>query len=883
MSLHNLPKQLTPFVGRENEIAGIIASLEDTDCRLLSLIGAGGMGKTRLAIEIAERKASDFTDGIVFVALHIIDTPEYIVHLIASALNFEFYDDSKHLKEQLLNYLSDKNLLLIMDNFEHLLDGADLIADILVHAPQVKIIVTSREALKIQQEWIRPVTGMSFPDTPQAGELESYSALTLFAERAQQFRKDFDIHEELPHIIRICQLVGGMPLGIELAVAWLKTLSCAEIATEIEKNFDLLTAQMRDMAERHQSIRVIFDATWQMLDEEERAVFMRLSVFRDIPTRNAIQSVTNASLLTLSSLADKTLLIPTEDGRYQIHELLRQYAYEKLEASEECEEIKSCHSEYYLHFLKGLQGDLHGRRQIESVEEISLDFENVRLAWSRAIEQRNEAGIASAVETLCSYLHFRSIWKQESHMITAAEERFAPQSGEEPSLLWAMLAARNYTNHDDPEAILLQALEIAEAHQNSAEQGLYRLLLGFVYGSKRNPADRMQYLKDSIPHFEIAGDKYHLAAAYAHVGMVYRLTGDYDSALTYNEQGLTIARNTGDLDGQTLAIAELSNTKFILGYLKKAEQYRMEAILLAEQIGRLWSIVWQKWELAIFHYFGVQGDLEKAKSFIQDNQYLTEVTSYKGNLVSITLPESLFAGMEGNYEDAYAYGEQAMQIGEGDAWEPMFAWGLMVALAGQRDYEALRDYNNHLLDHFGRLRVIPFVLLGTAFEAILLAYDDRNPRRATELLALTSTHSGSMSGWLKLWGLISTLKDDLEHQLGTAAYQSAWDYGTTLAWDSVLSEYSDYDDVSDENGVIPVYVLEANARLIDPLSDRELEVLLKIGEGHTNREIADELFVGVSTVKKHITHIYSKLQVESRTQALLRAQEANLISPPSTV
>jgi DNA-binding CsgD family transcriptional regulator len=245
------------------------------------------------------------------------------------------------------------------------------------------------------------------------------------------------------------------------------------------------------------------------------------------------------------------------------------------------------------------------------------------------------------------------------------------------------------------------------------------------------------------------------------------------------------------------------------------------------------------------------------------------------------LSKSIVHGLDGNYELARQFGEEALLLGETDTWRPLYAWGLMIAGCEQGDYEEVRELTKILLQHFVELRIVPFIFLGISFAAILAAYYDENARPATELLALVSTHRSSMSGWLKIWSLIERLHEHLENELGTETFGEAWERGKNLEWEFVATDLlAEYENSHSSNGkvmIFPAHVLEANAQLLEPLSERELEVLLKIAEGYSNSEIAEQLFVGLSTVKKHITHIYGKLEVESRTQALIRAQELNLL------
>lgn len=880
---HNLPQQLMPFVGREVDINDITTLLDDPNCRLLSLIGAGGMGKTRLSLEVAQRKLNEFEDGVYFVPLQPLSTVDAIRMAIALAVGFQF-GGNKDAIDQLMDYLNDKEMLLVLDNFEHLLDGADVVSDILEIAPRTKILVTSREALKLRLEWIQVVTGMSFPtNNGHHGQLitNGYSAVQLLVERARRIQPTFALEDNVACVIRICQLVGGMPLGIELAVAWLRTLSCGEIADEIQRNADILTAQMRDIPERHQSIRVVFNSSWEMLAADEQSAFMRMSVFRGTPTRQAIQSVSGASLQTLMGLADKALIIPYENGRYQIHELLRQYAYEKLEESDDHQATRDAHSQYYLRFMEEREPDLQGRRQVEALDEVTLDFENVRAAWLWAVEHKDYDGISCAVEPICLYLHQRSRWKHESYIIARAEEAFAPQGDEAPHRVWGKILARNSNNAEDHVAQLEKALEIAQVHDDQAEIGLTLHLMGFAYSTHHDQEEAIRYQEASMPYLEAVGDQYHLAAAYGAAGEAYRILSEYEIASTYNRIGYELRCELGDLDGQVFALGELSHEMFWAGNLTESRRLRQEALTLAQQIGRIWSISGQAWELALFHFFGVDGDLKRAGELIQVTTKYSDAW-YSGFSAGIALMESLFAGVREDYVQARQKGEQAWEMATRDSWQAVFAWGLLIAASGQGDYAIVREHTNNLLNLVEAQPIRPLMFVAMSFDAILAAYQDHDAQRATELLALTMTHPHSTTGWLKIWPFIDRLQTHLETELGLVAYQAAWEHGRGLDVDEVIQMFV---NAIDEEPALPdeaetgisAQVLAANADLLEPLSDRELEVLLKIAEGCSNREIAAQLFIGLSTVKKHITHIYGKLAVDSRTQALLKAQELGLI------
>lgn len=332
---HNLPKPLTLFVGRLKELEDLTRLLIDPHTRLVTILAPGGMGKTRLALATAQSVLGQFANGIHFVPFAALTSPEHLVPTIASAIGFQFSPDRRMPKQQLIDYLRTKQILLVLDNFEHLTEGAALVAELLSAAPELKVLVTSRERLKLEWETVYPLGGLPYPEQDGKTDVLAYDAVQLFMERAQRANSRFTTRDAAD-IVRICQLVQGMLLAIELAGAWCAMLSPAEIVAEITRSADFLRTTSRNVPERLQSVRTMFEATWRRLSDDERQVFRRLSVFRGGFTRESAQVVVGADLRTLAGLVDKALLwYQPESGRYSIHELLRQYAAEQLAAAGE--------------------------------------------------------------------------------------------------------------------------------------------------------------------------------------------------------------------------------------------------------------------------------------------------------------------------------------------------------------------------------------------------------------------------------------------------------------------------------------------------------------------------------------------------------------------
>ena len=276
---NNLPRQPTPLVGREEELVAIADLLAKPDCRLLTLVAPGGMGKTRLGLQAAADQIDIFRHGVYFVPLAGATSPDNIPANIANALKLSFYG-VEDLESQLHNFLSEKQLLLLLDNFEHLVDGAGTVAKILTVAPKVKILVTSRRQLRLQAEWAYDVPGLPVPENRSLVSAAGYGAVELFLQVARRVQPGFKpTTEDLRAIIRVCRLVDGMPLALELAAAWVKAMSPLEIADEIKQDLDLLVTELQDIPLRQRSVRAIFEHSWHELSKAEQASFASLSVF----------------------------------------------------------------------------------------------------------------------------------------------------------------------------------------------------------------------------------------------------------------------------------------------------------------------------------------------------------------------------------------------------------------------------------------------------------------------------------------------------------------------------------------------------------------------------------------------------------------------------
>lgn len=404
MIAHAIP-QTAFFIGRDDELRDISALMHNPLCRLLTLVGPGGIGKTRLALEIVSSQLGLFPDGVHIAYLQATPSADLLVSAVAEALDFRFQPDGDP-QSQLINYLRYQSALLVLDNFEHLADGAAFVSDILAAATAVKLLVTSRERLSLQEEWVYEVRGLDCPAHDGEPDIEGYGAVQLFVHSARRVSPHFRLTKLCKSpVVRICRLVGGMPLGIELASAWTRALPCEEIAREIERSLDVLETSARNVPPRHRNMRAVFAPTWHRLLEEEQHVFMKLSVFRGGFTREAAESVAGATMRTLRSLVDKSLVRLDGNGRYTLHELLRQYGAEQLHNSPpEQEQTLNLHRACYMALLARCEQMIVFRGQPkEALEIMENELENMRLAWQRAVLQGQFAEIARGAEGLWTF------------------------------------------------------------------------------------------------------------------------------------------------------------------------------------------------------------------------------------------------------------------------------------------------------------------------------------------------------------------------------------------------------------------------------------------------------------------------------------------------
>ncbi|NJN16159.1 MAG: AAA family ATPase [Oscillochloris sp.] len=429
-SLDEAPLPLTSFIGRHAELQDLIAQLCDPNCRLLSVVGPGGIGKTRLALEVTARLGTSCTAGAVFVALQGASSPIHIPGAIARALDLTLSGDGDPWN-RLAHLLRERELMLVLDNFEHVSDGAPWLAALLHAAPKLKLLVTSREALKLQEEWLYPLGGLGLPDAESDFEAGNTDAVQLFVARARQNRRNFSPADDYDQIARICHMVGGMPLAIELAAAWIATLSCAEIAAAIAHNLTFLETSMRNLPARHRSVMVVFDQTWAQLDRDVQRVLMRLSMLPGGFTSEAAAAIAGATPALLARLLDQALLRRDSGGRYRFHELIRQYAARHLQNSGEfaSEVWESC-GRYYGQFLAGLHELYERGEDRRAIVMLEVERDNFRSAWPAILAQTADEPLRELLQGVQAFYLVRGPYQEGLDLLGVAETKLRAAGAE---------------------------------------------------------------------------------------------------------------------------------------------------------------------------------------------------------------------------------------------------------------------------------------------------------------------------------------------------------------------------------------------------------------------------------------------------------------------
>jgi predicted ATPase len=706
--MKNLPVPRTSFVGRASELEAIDRLLEDPGCRLLTLVGPGGAGKTRLALEAAARRVDRYPHGVHFVPLASVASPDFLAPALAESIQFAV--DAAHsgfsAQDQLLDYLSERSTLLVLDNFEHLVEGSGFLNEVIERAGHVELLTTSRERLNVQSEWVFDVEGLGLAENGNG----SGSAVRLFVERATQVVPGFALDDAgYSQALRICRLVDGMPLGIELAASWASVLSCAEIADEIEGNIDFLATSMHDVPERHRSLRAAIDQSWRLLTDEQRSAFSRLSVCRGSFDRGAAVAVTGADLRLLSELVAKSLLRRPDFGRFELHELLRQYAAEQLRLSPgEEADARERHARHYAAMLLERQAALIGPELAVARDELRGELDNLRAAAEWSLAEDDEHAALEVLEAFYAFLWMHS-WFDGAETL----ERLARRAG---------------FDADDPASASAVALAAA----------MDRVAIGARLGYD---PDAEELAARCLPILRERNLQRELARCLCALGIVAVYRDVFPEAVAVLEEGTEIARAIGDGLTEGGGLMDLGFARLLMDDLEAAREAFEAAHVLSDQLGNPLLRAYATSKLGLLADAGERfGDALRLHMEARD--LFASVGDAGGTGYALSRA-SLSAFGLGEYSEALRLGRAGYEAFS----DANHRWGMITALCrigfaalALGDGAEARERFGEALEHAHRAQAVSLELLALSGIGACLAEDPVKQERAAVILTFAMGH-----------------------------------------------------------------------------------------------------------------------------------------------
>jgi predicted ATPase len=618
---NNLPRAKTSFIGRDPELVEVGQMLGQANVRLITLLGPGGMGKTRLALQLAYGQLQEvhFVDGVYFVALDTLTQSEQIPLAIAQTLGLNLQSKDEPLTV-VKSAIGNKYMLLVLDNFEQLMDGVLMLSELLESCPNLTLLVTSRERLNLEEEFVLTLQGLPLPkeDSLSLAEAQYHDALKLFVQRAKRTRLDFKVTEEtLPAILQICQLVEGSPLGIELAAVWLRSLTPTDIVREISNNMDVLETSSRNIVGRHQSLRAVFEHSWNLLKPKEQTTLAMLTVFVGGFTREAAALVTDATIPTLTSLVDKSLVKLTPEGRYERHAVLYQFAHEKLLTDVALhQDVQRKHLTYFLTLAEDIAPKLVGAEQTLWLERVQSELDNFRAALAFAVEaEKTESGLRLAL-ALSEFWLLRNFHEGYSQLTEVLSLPIA--EAEIPLKIKALNSVGKFASSIEryEEATKHHGEALTLAQKQSDNNGIAGAFLGLgeLARLQGDYSAARGFLEQSLALYRTLNDKRNLARVLNNLGITFLYQGKPLETKPLYEEALHLHQALGDPQRIALSLSNLGAISEELEDFTTAEQYYQQSLDLARTIGD------KSFEAISLHnlagcFIRTQGDAETIRAY----------------------------------------------------------------------------------------------------------------------------------------------------------------------------------------------------------------------------------------------------------------------------
>lgn len=592
---HNLPPPINAFVGRKTELQLALDRLQDANCRLLSVVGPGGVGKSRFSAEIARRTIEpdyalakgSFADGVFLVTLADIEPQEAtataLLNAIAEAVDLDLHGSATP-RHQLFAFVRDKSLLLLLDNLEHFLAHRDVtrtlnvLTSLLHKAAGLKLLITSREILNLPAEWVVQLRGLHYPTISTASDLAEYDALALFVRRAQQARAGYQLAaDDAPAVVELCQLLDGLPLGIELAASWIRYLSCAEIVSEIRSGLARLESTTRHVAQRHRTLHAVVAYSWHLLSPQEQMVLQQLTVFRGGFGRKAAAEICGATMPLLIRLADKSLITRSATGRYDLHALVHHYTKEQL-SSALALTLGQKHSEFYTTLAERCYADY--QRGVNSADLLRTEWSNVRGAWRWSSEHDCRDQLHRLLQPVTWYLTRRALFDEQTRLLT---DLLAVIADKQLQARIKLRLTEVYYYRGDYEAVE-QLVEAGLQHTNSAEDRAIGLnALANVARRRGDYTTTKRLGREAEQLFRTAGNEVRATLALSHIALVAADEGDYALAEKIGKQVIAFFQRVNDVATATRWQSNLANTYIRQAKFKTAKPLLEEAFTVARR------------------------------------------------------------------------------------------------------------------------------------------------------------------------------------------------------------------------------------------------------------------------------------------------------------
>jgi predicted ATPase/DNA-binding SARP family transcriptional activator/uncharacterized protein HemY len=845
---NNLPTSLTRLIGREQELAAVRAQLGRADVRLLTLSGPPGVGKTRLALQAGAVLSDLFADGVFFVPLAPISDPDLVVAAIAQTLDVKEMG-GQSLIERLQAILRDKQLLLVLDNFEQVVDAAPRVAELLMACPALKVLVTSRVVLRLSGEHECPVAPLALPDLqhrPSVEALSQIAAVALFVERARAVKPDFVLTaENASAVAEICARVDGLPLAIELAAARVKLFSPQALLARLERRLNILTSGARDLPPRQQTLRSTIDWSYHLLNAGEQTLFGRLGVFVGGCTLEAAEAVCYMngdlpidSVEGIATLVDQSLLRQEEDvdgePRLVMLETIREYALERLEASGEAETIRRQHAAYHLKLAEQAEPQLHGPEPVAWLERLEAEHDNLRaaLAWSQSVDGDAVLGLQLAGNlwrfwSIRGYLSEGRTWLER--LLALAPSSAIPASSWAHALHGAGVLARHQGDCSGTAALCGQSLALFR--ELGHRQGVARSLneLGWAVQARGEYERAMAYYQEGLDLFRCLGDQRGIAEVLDHLGRVARGRGDYRQATACFRESLSLFRTLGDTRGTAIALKSLGSVLWIQGDNAAARSLHEESLALFRTLGDTWGVA-----LALDHLGLVareQGEYAVAHAHFEESLALRRDIGDREGIAFVLRDLGTLAHQQGHVHQARQWFEESLCLFRALENRENIALGLvnlgLLALGqGEHELAAKRFTEGVILCRdVGNTVGSAYCLKG--FACVLAQYPEQLDHSAQLFGAATALLKTSGAALAYLDRPTDDYLADVRAQLDEATFTAAWATGRAMTPEQAIAAALEWSKATTSTNGLPLSLLPSPNNLPTPptpLIGREREL-----------------------------------------------------------